>query len=106
MESFDSRDLLCSYGNSLRPTVAKSYSFGGYTATTTSDAEVVGVQCDTVANGTPAVYQQSHLLSQAQNQNYGSRFLSKQVRSREVRRLQYNIIPMLDDFSRVVMGNL
>ena len=52
VESFDSRDLLCHYGgNSLRPAVAKSYSFGGYTQATatqlqltpTGDQDAIGV---------------------------------------------------------------
>ncbi|XP_032780844.2 uncharacterized protein LOC116919078 isoform X2 [Daphnia magna] len=81
VESFDSRDLLGSYGNTLRPTVAKSYSFGGYTATCASEANVAAVRADENVVG-PPVYQQP-ILSHQSGHSYGSRFLSKQVRSSE-----------------------
>ncbi len=82
MESFDSRDLLGGYGNTLRPTVAKSYSFGGYTATCASHEATHVRGGETVVNGAPTVYQQHQ--QQGAGQNYGTRFLSKQVRSSEV----------------------
>ncbi|XP_046652235.1 R3H domain-containing protein 2-like isoform X4 [Daphnia pulicaria] len=85
VESFDSRDLLGGYGNTLRPTVAKSYSFGGYTATCTSHEANAAVMRGGDVNGAPGVYQQQHNVNTQHHggQNYGTRFLSKQVRSSE-----------------------
>ena len=86
MDSFDSRDLLGGYGNTLSPTVAKSYSFGGYTATCTSHEANAAVMRGGDVNGAPGVYQQQHNVNTQHHggQNYGTRFLSKQVRSSEV----------------------
>lgn len=75
VESFDGRDLLCNYGNSLRPAVAKSYSFGGYTAGCASAGELALIRGQsTPGNGAYP----HHILNQ--NPGYiNPRFLSKQV---------------------------
>ncbi len=97
VESFDSRDLLGGYGNTLRPTVAKSYSFGGYTATCTShEANAAAMRGgETAVNGAPGVYHNVNTQHQG-GQNYGTRFLSKQVRSSEVGYIDNRLFSRLD----------
>lgn len=99
MESFDSRDLLGSYGNTLRPTVAKSYSFGGYTATCASEANVATMRTADENVAAPFVYQQP-ILGHQSGHGYGSRFLSKQVRSSEVGSALMNHLPCSFDVNQ------
>lgn len=67
---------MCNYGNTLRPAVAKSYSFGGYTAGCASAAEMSLLR----GQGTPHGPYPPQFVSH--HHNYNPRFLSKQVECR------------------------
>jgi hypothetical protein len=89
VDSFDSRDLLGGYGNTLSPTVAKSYSFGGYTATCTShEANAAAMRGGDQVNGASGIYQQQHNVNTQHHggQNYGTRFLSKSLQAAQYKR--------------------
>ena len=81
VESFDSRDLLCHYGgNSLRPAVAKSYSFGGYTQATATQLQLTPTGDQDAIRVAPSAPADTTVAPAPESSHHAQKLLSKQVR--------------------------